>query len=304
MDETDTGLFGPDSVTWQLHSDPMMWIAGIRALYLQALHPPTLRGVLQNSDFRKDTWGRLLRTVHYVATISYGPTPTAEKAGARLRRLHSRLKVTHPVTGERHGVDEPELLLWVHCAEIDSYLTVMRRSGLRVDDARADRYVDEQRRSARLVGLDPAEVPATAAGLAAYFTRMLPELACGPDAREVDAFLRRLPAPPVLRQVWPLVASLAYDSLPHFAHELYGRPAPAPAAVDRRLTITGNLLRLIPRRVSRYLPPRDIRRAVVGLGPQARPDPYAMGRTAPILDGPGGDQRSDGGDSGPWPTPG
>lgn len=35
----DPGLFGPDSVTWQAHGDPMMWIAGIRALYLQACTP-------------------------------------------------------------------------------------------------------------------------------------------------------------------------------------------------------------------------------------------------------------------------
>lgn len=41
----DPGLFGPRSVTWQMHGDPMMWIAGIRALYLQALHPRAVRGV-------------------------------------------------------------------------------------------------------------------------------------------------------------------------------------------------------------------------------------------------------------------
>lgn len=53
----DPGLFGPRSVTWQMHGDPMMWIAGIRALYLQALHPRAVRGVTQNSDFRRDAWG-------------------------------------------------------------------------------------------------------------------------------------------------------------------------------------------------------------------------------------------------------
>lgn len=53
----DPGLFGPASVTWQLHSDPIMWVAGIRALYLQALHPRAVRGVIQNSDFRRDAWG-------------------------------------------------------------------------------------------------------------------------------------------------------------------------------------------------------------------------------------------------------
>ncbi|MCA1223272.1 oxygenase MpaB family protein [Streptomyces sp. 8L] len=308
MDETDAGLFGPGSVTWQLHSDPIMWIAGIRALYLQALHPRTLRGVTQNSDFRKDTWGRLLRTARFVATVSYGTTSAAEEAGARIRSVHRRLKATDPATGERYGVDEPRLLLWVHCAEIDSYLQVARRSGLPLDDADADRYVDEHRQSARLVGLDPAEVPASTAELAAYFAHVLPELACGSEARGVDDFLRRPPVPapltPARAALWGRVASLAYDSLPHFAHVLYGRPAPAPAAVDRRLRVAGNLLRLIPSTVRWQLPPKHILGAVARLGPDTRPDPYTLGRRSPILDGPGGDQRSDGGDSGPWPTPG
>ncbi|MFD7622068.1 oxygenase MpaB family protein [Streptomyces sp. NPDC059802] len=52
MVDADPGLFGPESVTWQMHGDPMMWIAGVRALYLQALHPRAVRGVMQNSDFR------------------------------------------------------------------------------------------------------------------------------------------------------------------------------------------------------------------------------------------------------------
>jgi len=32
----DYGLFGPGSATWQLMGEPILWVAGIRALYLQA----------------------------------------------------------------------------------------------------------------------------------------------------------------------------------------------------------------------------------------------------------------------------
>jgi uncharacterized protein (DUF2236 family) len=194
VNDADPGLFGPGSVTWHVHGDPVMWIAGVRALYLQALHPRAVRGVMQNSDFRQDARGRLLRTADFVGTITYGTTRAAEKAGARVRRIHSRLKATDPATGERYGVDEPGLLLWVHCAEVASYLDVARRSGLRLDDGLADRYLDEQREAARLVGLDPATVPATTGQLAAYFERVRPELAAGPEARDVDDFLRRPPS--------------------------------------------------------------------------------------------------------------
>ncbi|WP_282083686.1 oxygenase MpaB family protein [Streptomyces tendae] len=287
----DPGLFGPSSVTWQAHGDPMMWVAGVRALYLQALHPRAVRGVMQNSDFRRDAWGRLMRTAGFVGTTTYGTTEAAERAGARVRKIHRMLGATDPRTGERYGVDEPALLLWVHCAEIGSYLHVLRRSGFPLTDAHADRYLAEHRHSARLVGLDPGSVPANRAELAAYFTRVRPELEAGPEAHEVDGFLLRPPVHPLLvparELLWRRVASLAYDSLPPYAHELYGRPAPAPATVTRRLRATGALLRRVPARLRWQLPPQHILRAMARLGPAARPAPYKIGRQAAILDRPG-----------------
>ncbi|MFD0434104.1 oxygenase MpaB family protein [Streptomyces chartreusis] len=305
----DPGLFTPNSVTWQMHADPMMWVAGIRALYLQALHPRAVRGVMQNSDFRHDAWGRLLRTANFVGTITYGTIEAAEKAGARVRKIHSMLSATDPDTGERYGVGEPELLLWVHCAEIDSYLQVGRRSGFRLTDAEADRYIAEHRAGARLVGLDPDAVPASRAQLAAYFEQVRPELACGPEARAVDDFLLHPPTHPLLvpaREVlWRRVANLAYAALPPYAHELYGRPAPEPATVTRQLRATGTLLRCVPARLRWQLPPKHILRAMARLGPGSRPAPYKLGRQLAILDEPGeGGRTSTGGERGRWGTAG
>ena len=30
-------VFGPESLTWRVHTDPMMFVAGVRSLYLQSL---------------------------------------------------------------------------------------------------------------------------------------------------------------------------------------------------------------------------------------------------------------------------
>ncbi|MGK3941633.1 oxygenase MpaB family protein [Streptomyces caeruleatus] len=312
----DPGLFGPSSVTWQMHGDPMMWVAGVRALYLQALHPRAVRGVMQNSTAfdrqksgRRDAWGRLMRTADFVGTTTYGTTEAAEKAGARVRKIHRMLGATDPDTGERYGVDEPELLLWVHCAEIDSYLHVARRSGFRLTDEQADRYLAEHRVSARLVGLDPDAVPANQAEMSAYFEKVLPELAATPEAREVDDFLLRPPTHPLLvpaREVlWRRVAQLAYAALPPYAYELYGREAPEPATVTRRLRATGTLLRGVPARLRWQLPPKHILRAMDRLGPGARPAPYKLGRQVAILDEPGeGGANFDGGGRGRWGTAG
>ncbi|MFG2305652.1 oxygenase MpaB family protein [Actinacidiphila glaucinigra] len=280
MRDADPGLFGPASVTWQMHGDPMMWIAGVRALYLQALHPRAVRGVTQNSDFRQDAWGRLLRTADFVGTITYGTTLQAERAGAKVRGIHRRLSGTDPDTGECFPVDDPALLLWVHCAEIDSYLEVARRSGFPLSDAQADAYVAEQREAARLVGLDPAEVPDDTESLAAYFEKVRPELAATPEALEVFAFLQGPPVPrallPLRLAVWGRTTALAYAALPPFAHELYGRPAPAVPVTGRRLRATGLLLRAIPSYVRWQLPPGHILKAVGRLGPGTHPSAHRL----------------------------
>lgn len=282
MSEADPGLFGPDSVTWQMHGDPMMWIAGVRALYLQALHPRAVRGVLQNSDIRTDAWGRLMRTADFVGTITYGSTPEAERAAAKVRAIHRRLTATDPGTGETYPVDAPDLLLWVHCAEIDSYLHTARRSGFPLTDAQADRYVDEQRAAARLVGLDPAEhgIPADTAQLAAYFEKVRPELAATDEAFEVLAFLQAPPVPrallPVRYAVWGRAAALAYAALPPFAHAMYGRPAPPAGTVTRGLRMTGRALRTVPGFLRWQLPPRHIPKAVGRLGPGTQPSAYRL----------------------------
>ena len=49
----DPGLFGPQSVIWQVHRDftPML-CGGVSALLLQMLHPLALAGVWDHSNFR------------------------------------------------------------------------------------------------------------------------------------------------------------------------------------------------------------------------------------------------------------
>ena len=60
----DPGLFGPDSVSWQVHGDfTSMLCGGVSALLLQMLHPLALAGVWDHSNFRDDIFGRLLLSI-------------------------------------------------------------------------------------------------------------------------------------------------------------------------------------------------------------------------------------------------
>lgn len=243
----DVGLYGPQSITWRVHADPVMLLAGLRALLLQAVHPVALAGVLEHSDFRGDAWGRLLRTAEYVGVTSYGTVADAERAGARVRAIHGRLSAHDPANGRELRVDEPELLRWVHCCEVDSFLQTYRRCGGPLDDGEADRYLAEQAAGARLVGLDPATVPVSRAQLDDYFLAMQPQLAVGRAARSTAFFVFRPPMPSWLavatpaRPAWAATAALAFALLPRWARRLYR--APGMPITDRLATLHGRALR-------------------------------------------------------------
>jgi uncharacterized protein (DUF2236 family) len=226
----DYGLFGPGSVTWKVMGEPVLMVGGFRALILQALHPPSMWGTAQNSELMdpRAAWARLGRTIEFVRVRTYGTLDEVERVGRRVRHIHARLTGFHPETGEIFRIDEPENLLWVHMGEVDSYLDVALRSGVPLTPEEADAFVDEQRRSGAVVGLDPADIPASVAEMKAYYAEMRPKLyAC----REAKQGLRRLYHPTVPRRMLPLklaapsIATLVVATLPRWARRMYGLPA-------------------------------------------------------------------------------
>jgi uncharacterized protein (DUF2236 family) len=226
----DYGLFGPGSVTWRVMAEPVEMVAGFRALLLQALHPPSMWGTAQNSELMdpRTAWARLGRTIEFVRVRTYGTHEEVERVGRRVRKLHSRLSGLNLDTGEVFAVDAPENLLWVHMGEVDSYLDVALRAGVLLTRADADAFVDEQRRAGAVVGLDPADIPASVAEMRDYYAGMRGQIyAC----REAKEGLLRLFNPSVPRQWLPLklaapgIATLVVATLPRWSRRMYGLPA-------------------------------------------------------------------------------
>jgi len=173
-----------------------------------------------------------------VETRTFGTLAEVERAAARVRGLHAKLRGYDPDTGRYFRIDEPSGLLWVHCAEIDSYVDVGRRAGI-VDDADADTYVAENVRAAEILGLDPAIVPASRAELAAYFRRVRPELRMTDEARRgVGGLLQpRGEAPRSVKLAISTVAAAAVATLPRWARRIYGLPGLPTTDLGTALTL-------------------------------------------------------------------
>ena len=219
----DDGLFGPSSVTWRAMAGPASAIGGSTAVMMQMLHPRVVRMIDQASNVRADPGERFRLTAEYVNTITYGDTEAAERAGETLRRIHAHRKAVDPITGETYTPNEPDLLRWVHSTLVWGVLAACDRWGPKFSAAERDRFVDEQRIAARLVGLDPATVAHTVAELDTYMAQMLPHLGYVTETR----FMREMLVPPrfpfsVEGLVQLVLTRAAADLLPPTMQDLYG----------------------------------------------------------------------------------
>lgn len=223
------GLFGPGSVTWRLHAEPLLGVAGLRALLLQALHPIGVHAVDEHSSYRQDLWGRLNRTAQYIGVTTYGTRMEAMLAGARVRAIHDRVNGVLP-DGRPYTANDPDLLVWVHCGLVASVLDVLGRGGVPLSAEDRDRYVAEQVRSAMLVGLEPEQVPDTEAAVTRYYRQVRPDLRATSAARSAALLIAAPPLPLTIalatpaRPAWASVAGLAYASLPPWARRMYALP--------------------------------------------------------------------------------
>jgi uncharacterized protein (DUF2236 family) len=219
----DDGFFGPGSVTWRVHGDLSAPVSGLRSLLLQALHPLAMAGVDQHSQWRADPGGRFASTSAYVLTTTYGDRAAARAAAERVRRVHAWVRGTDPVTGKPYAAGDPDLLLWVHAALVDSGLAAAARFGLPLTPAEQDQYVAEMTAGAELIGMPAGLAPASVAELDAYFAAVRPALATSTSTEDTATYLLTMPdVETELADSWQVLAAAAVSSLPRWAQHMYG----------------------------------------------------------------------------------
>lgn len=208
---------------WRVHADAAMFVAGIRALLLQSLHPLAMAGVAGHSGYKGDPWGRLQRTSTFLATTTFGTIEDAEDLIERIRGIHERVRGRAP-DGRLYAASDPHLLTWVHIAEADSFLQAHQRyAATPLTPAEADRYVAQTCVVAARLGV--IEPPATVAELDTAIESYRPELAGTPAAREAARFLLlHPPLPWSARPGYGALAGAGVALLPPWARQHLALP--------------------------------------------------------------------------------
>ena len=205
-----------------------MFVAGIRALLLQSLHPLAMAGVAGHSGYKGDPWGRLQRTSTFLATTTFGTIGDAEPLIEAIRGIHQRVRGRTP-DGRLYAASDPHLLKWVHIAEADSFLRTHQRYAVTpLSAAEADVYVAQSCVVATRLGV--IDLPTTVAELDDAIESHRPELVGTPAAKGAARFLLvHPPLPWSARPGYGALAGAAVALLPPWARRHLALPQLPPA---------------------------------------------------------------------------
>jgi uncharacterized protein (DUF2236 family) len=258
---TPPGLFTDDSMLRRVHREQIVALSGPRALLMQATHPVAFAGFFAHTGALDEPYQRLNRTAAVMNTIGFGSRRKAERATARVRAMHGRVRGTLAQdsgrfpAGTPYAADDPALLLWVLACLVDSALVVYERYVRPLAHDERDGLWQDYRTIGGLFGLRSADMPPTIDGFDEYMVAMLGggDLHVSDDARELaKRIVMRPPVPLAARPLLELANFITVGLLPPALRRQY-RLSWDPA---RELALRGGaeytrrvLVPLLPRRL-------------------------------------------------------
>lgn len=250
------GFFEPGSISWRIDREVAVLAGGTCALLMQLAHPAVAAGVAQHSDFRTDPFGRLRRTLHSSLSVVFDERPRAERSIGRINAIHRAIRGTIPESGRPYAATEPHLLLWVHVTLIDTALRLYDRFVEPLSGEEMQRYHDEAKTIAEMLGVPRGGVPTTVEDLRTYMRSRIDsgEVAVTDTARRLaPSVLYPASFPP--RFVWDAAHLASISLLPPEVRRGYGIPwnARRERAVERMAGLSRRLLPLVPP-VLRHVP--------------------------------------------------
>jgi uncharacterized protein (DUF2236 family) len=257
----DPGLFGPDSVSWQVHGETTVLFGGARALLMQAAHPLLMAAARHSGFYQKNPWQRLERTLQLTYAITFGTVDEATQAADHINEVHRSVRGVDEVTGLPYDAFDPALLLWVHACLVDSALLFERLTVGQLDDDGRQRFHAEQMVVAEMLGLSRDRIPSSVPELSAYIETMVASgtLRVTEAARDFVTLFRDPPREATWRPLLRLVAWWAFATLPGPLREQYDvRSGPVQAVGARASLEALRLLRpALPLRFRRILPAQE-----------------------------------------------
>ena len=220
----DLGLFGPDSVSWRVHRETTVLFGGARAILMHAAHPLVIAGARETGFYERDPWKRLERTLILTYAITFGTTRDARRSAERINEVHRHVNGIDAVTGLPYDAFDPDLLLWVHAALVDSALRFEELTVGALSAEDRERFHREQMAAAELLHLPRERIPPTVDALREYIDEVVGSgiLQVSEAARSVAELFRHPPRDAQWRPILKRVGGWAFGTLPPAIRTMYG----------------------------------------------------------------------------------
>ena len=157
-----SGIFGPQSVTWQVDREAAIFLGAGRALLLQLAHPWVAAAIEQHSDTFADPVGRFHRTFSVIFTMVFGTLDQSLSAARRLHRRHAAIRGTLQSAagpfpaGSFYCANAVPALRWVHATLTETALVAHALVLPALTDEQRELYYAESRLLAALFGIPKA----------------------------------------------------------------------------------------------------------------------------------------------------
>jgi len=229
-DTPDPGLFGPHSTAWRLLKEPVLLLGGQRALLMQLADPLVAQAVIEHSDYREDPYGRLLRTLRWIVSVTFGTRQEAAMATEAVAAVHRNVRgrlpadrVAAPYTaGAAYRAADPTLARWVLATVIHSSLVTYESVVRPVPGDDRDAYTREWLPVAGLFGIPDELCWADWASLETYVDAYVADLGgLGVGAREAAEVVFHPPAS-LLAPVLAATTFMSVGLLPPRLRQGYG----------------------------------------------------------------------------------
>lgn len=220
------------NVTWKVASETIISLGTARAVLMQLAHPLVAAGVYEHSRFMTDPIGRALQTFQLEQFLMFGNSTQSRHAARTINRLHHHVHGTlkshagQYSVGTRYDAHDPALLLWVFATLVDTILLTYPLFIQPLQEEAQERYYQENKQIARMMGIPPHDIPENLAQLRAYVHDMVysERLAATPESRELAQAVLYPPINNVLRPLMHLNQYVTSALLPEPIRQIFDLP--------------------------------------------------------------------------------
>ena len=270
------GVFGPNSVLWQVNREAAVFLGAGRALLMQLAHPWVATAIAEHSQALAYPVGRFHRTFEIMFTLVFGSLDQALSISRRLHRRHAAIGGTIPESlgaypaGSSYAANEISALMWVHATLVDTALAAYEAVLPPLGTEERERYYKECRTVGALVGIPVEAQPPDWSSFNRYVSDTLASdrLIVGTVAREIGtrvlAGAGRIPVPGWYRD-------LTTASLPDVLRDSFGFRSgiEEQRRGARAVRVIRSIYPMLPGRIRHVAPYQE---AVARLSGRSRPD--------------------------------